>query len=270
MLQAKYVVSDAEVMRADAVESEPAALQPAGTSVEISGDGVLPRPRPGKLKSVAIVAMGISMCDYMAEATNAGGAHALADEIWAIGNQGGVLQADRVFMMNDVEAALKKSLAEHRVDALEAVRWLKKHPGPVYCATSHPDYPALVEYPINDVLSTLRHPYLNGSVAYAIALAIHEGVQTIRIYGCDFTYPDNHVAEKGRACAEFWLHRHLMLGGSVYLPANTNFMDWCVPMNERFYGYPQGSITVDIVDGVPRVTKVVPESLPGVAAAMKG
>ena len=49
------------------------------------------------------------------------------------------------------------------------------------------------------------HIYFNTSVAYAVGLAIHLKVKEIGLYGCDFTYPDTHVAESGRACVEFLL-----------------------------------------------------------------
>ena len=42
-------------------------------------------------------------------------------------------------------------------------------------------------------------------LAYAVALAIHEGATKISCFGMDFTYPDVHDAEKGRACVEFWM-----------------------------------------------------------------
>jgi hypothetical protein len=53
----------------------------------------------------------------------------------------------------------------------------------------------------------LNHPdaYFNSTAAYAVAYAIHMGVKKISVFGMDFTYPNAHDAEKGRACVEFWL-----------------------------------------------------------------
>jgi hypothetical protein len=49
------------------------------------------------------------------------------------------------------------------------------------------------------------------------------------MFGCDFTYPKAHDAEKGRGCVEYWLGFARARGIEILLPANTSLMDSCEP-----------------------------------------
>jgi hypothetical protein len=53
----------------------------------------------------------------------------------------------------------------------------------------------------------------------------------------DFTYPDAHDAEKGRACVEFWLGIAAARGVELEVPKTTSLMDAMYPRDKRFYGY---------------------------------
>jgi hypothetical protein len=69
------------------------------------------------------------------------------------------------------------------------------------CPTSY-DYPIDVVGQISfDIFGKV---YLGNSIAQAIGYAIHKGVKVLKLYGCDFTYPDRNFAEAGRACVEAW------------------------------------------------------------------
>jgi len=122
-------------------------------------------------KTVAIVAMGRSCDQYIHHCTNLGGRRAMADETWAIGHQGGVIQCDRVFMMNDIRASIEQGERLKLPHVRVALGWLKTHPGPVYVSKALPDYPGTVDYPLDDVVRHLKFGYFNGSVAYAVGLA---------------------------------------------------------------------------------------------------
>jgi hypothetical protein len=82
-------------------------------------------------------------------------------------------------------------------------------------------------------MDKVKVPYLSTSVAYAVALAIHEGFGEIGMYGCDFTYPNTHIAESGRGCVEFMLGMYVASGGKVYIPQGSTLMQ---PF--KLYGYP--------------------------------
>jgi hypothetical protein len=55
------------------------------------------------------------------------------------------------------------------------------------------------------VINSCGMAYLNNTGACAVAYAVHIGVKKISLFGCDYTYPNVHDAEKGRACLEFHL-----------------------------------------------------------------
>jgi hypothetical protein len=104
----------------------------------------------------------------------------------------------------------------------------------------HLGYPSLVEFPLEEVVNHFGRGYFNGTGAYAVAYAIFKGATKISLFGCDFTYPDAHKAEKGRACMEFWLGYAAAKGIEMALPYNTSLMDAHEDQDETdipSYGY---------------------------------
>ncbi|MBW8814028.1 MAG: hypothetical protein JF588_11440, partial [Caulobacterales bacterium] len=113
--------------------------------------------------------------------------------------------------------------------------WMRGHPGPIYTSRTHPDYPGLVEFPLQDVINDLGHPYFNSTAAYALALAIHEGAGMISLFGIDYTYANAHHAEQGRACVEFWLGLAQARGIGVNVAETSSLLDTCQGLS--LYGY---------------------------------
>lgn len=209
------------------------------------------RPLP---KHVAIVAMGKSASDFLALACSHGGVHTIADETWAINATAATLKHDRAFVMDDLRHTIPREAAEGAKVAQGILHWLPSHPGPVYTSTAYPEYPALVEYPLADALQAIGGlPYLNTSVAHAVAFAMLLGVAELSLYGCDFTYPDLHAAESGRGCVEYLLGIACYKGMHLHVPATTTLLDANVPDGKRIYGY-HDPVWVDLVDGRVKVT----------------
>ena len=191
--------------------------------------------------SVAIVAMGLSHADYMLAALHSGGKRNVADEVWGINAIGGVLQCDRVFMMD------RPSYLLSFPEGLD-YQWMWTYQGPIYTSVSDmPELKWVEEYPLEDVLNCIRYPYLNTTVAYAVAYAIYLGVRSISLYGCDFTYPDNHAGESGRGCVEFLLGIAAERGIKIHVAGRSTLLDVGQPMKDRFYGYVD--LQVDVVGG---------------------
>jgi hypothetical protein len=71
-------------------------------------------------------------------------------------------------------------------------------------------------------------------------MTIHERAAHISIYGADFTYPNAHHAEKGRACVEFWIAMARSRGIVTTFPQTSSLMDACMPQAEAFYGFCDG------------------------------
>jgi hypothetical protein len=83
--------------------------------------------------------------------------------------------------------------------ALNAERW----PGiPVFCTKSRAHaFKEPVHYPFREILDCLPIPFLEDSVAHMIALAIHEGVDELGLYGV-------HMMPEGRATmGAYFFHR---------------------------------------------------------------
>ncbi len=192
-----------------------------------------------KPQSVAIVAMGNSFRTYVQHVSNLGVRRRAADEVWAINSMGGAIKHDRLFVMDDICEVLQP-LARKEPNGMPAglMELLAEHPGPVYTSKPYPDkYPGTVPYPLEDVINAVGHVYFNTSVAYAVGLAIFMEVKEIGLYGCDFTYPNLHVAESGRACVEFLLGIAGQNGTKIIIASDSTLLDTSAPSGQRLYGY---------------------------------
>lgn len=194
-----------------------------------------PRHQGAIPRSVAIVAMGKSFATYVYQCARHGDRRLVADETWAIVAMGGVIQHDRLFLMDDIPNILEPTLA-HDVCMRGMWGWLKDHPGPIYTSKAYPEYPGTIEYPLADVVEAVGMAYFNTSVAYAIGEAIRIGVEEIQFYGCDFTYPDRHAAESGRACCEFLIAVAMSHGIKITIAQDSTLME-VSDMKRRLYGY---------------------------------
>lgn len=192
--------------------------------------------------SVAILGLGPSLGQYLEIAKRAGGKH--VDETWGINALGDVFNCDRVFHMDDVRVQEARAAANPQGNIAAMLTWLRKHPGPIYTSRPHDSYPGLVAFPLAEVVDTFGQAYFNSTAAYAVAFAVFLGVKRIEIYGFDFTYPNAHHAEKGRACVEFWLGLAVSRGIDIKVPHVSTLLDACTP-EERLYGFD----TLDVAFG---------------------
>ena len=188
-------------------------------------------------KHIAIVGLGPSAAQYLSIVRGQGGRSRYCDEVWTINALGNVFDCDRVFHMDDVRIQEIRAAAEPDSNIAAMLRWMKAHPGPIVTSRAHPDYPGLVEFPLEDVVNDCPFGYFNGTAAYAVAYAVHHRVGKLSLFGCDFTYPNAHDAEKGRACVEYWLGMAVERGIKVVVPKTSSLLDACHTQAERFYGY---------------------------------
>jgi hypothetical protein len=136
-------------------------------------------------------------------------------------------------------------------------------------------FDGLVEFPLDAVINDFRcHPYFNSTVAYAIALAAHEG-HDMTIYGADYDYgPESGVpvVEKGRACCEFWIGQAVARGLHVDITRASTMMDANIP--DAPYGYDgvtlQGNIANDGTISFGREDRVLPDADEIEASYFKG
>lgn len=197
----------------------------------------------GKAPShISIVGLGPSCATFFELTRRLGGASAYCDEVWGINAMGDVLRCDRIFHMDDLKVQEARAEAKPDGNIAAMVRWLKSHPGPVYTSVVRDGYPGLVAFPLEAVLNRSGDqnggaPYFNSTAAYAVAFAIHLGVDRISLFGLDYTLPNSHHAEQGRACVEFWLGIAAARGIEITIPDSSSLMDACATDRDRLYGY---------------------------------
>lgn len=195
---------------------------------------------------VVILGLGPSLESYVDIVKRLGNRRNFADEVWGINAVLDVIQCDRGFHMDDVRIQEIRAAAKPQSNIAAMLPWLKTHPGPIYTSRAHQDYPGLVEFPLQDVINNLGYAYFNNTGAYAVGYAVHIGVKKISLFGCDFTYPNAHQAEKGRACVEYWLGYARARGIEICVPQCSSLMDGIVPQADQLYGY--DTVDVDIVE----------------------
>ena len=93
--------------------------------------------------------------------------------------------------------------------------WLKSLSEPVYMQEKYPEIPSSVRYPKERILTEFPR-YCSSTVAWMIALALTEGVQTIGLWGISFQ-SNSEYAEQRAGC-EFWLGLAMGRGVQVKLP----------------------------------------------------
>lgn len=205
-------------------------------------------------KHVAILGLGPSLNAYTGVTRKAGGRSALFDEVWGINALGNVLDVDLLFHMDDLRIQEIRAAARPGSNIAAMLPWLKKSRVPIMTSIPHPDYPATVPFPLDEVLTKFPCGYFNSTAAYAVALAVYGSPRKISCFGMDFTYPKAEDAERGRACVEFWLGIASARGIELSMPQVTSLMDACMTREIRFYGYdcvtldferdPEGAIEV--------------------------
>lgn len=199
---------------------------------------------------VTSVGLGPSCTTFFELTRRLGGVSAYCDEVWGLNAIGDVLRCDRVFHMDDLKVQEARAAANPDGNIAAMVRWLKTHPGPIYTSIVRDGYPGLVPFPLEEVLNRKGAnnggaPYFNSTCAYAVAFAVHIGVKRISLFGVDYTMPNAHKAEQGRACVEFWLGVASARGIAVSVPDTSSLLDACAPEDQRLYGYDCAAVTLD-------------------------
>lgn len=203
-------------------------------------------------KHIAIVGLGPSAEKYVDRVKRMGSRRAFCDETWAINAMGSVLDNDIVWHMDDIRIQEIRAAAKPESNIARMVEWLRTYRGRVITSRPHPDYPCLEAFRLQDVIASLGLAYFNNTASYALAYAIHLGVEKVSIFGCDYTYPNAHKAEKGRANLEFWIGYAMHKGIEIALPPNTSLMDTLEDAGRdeaTLYGYDTVRLMIGQDDG---------------------
>lgn len=187
---------------------------------------------------VAILGLGPSSSQYFYETRCAGSRKALFDEVWAINAYGAdIAQCDMILHMDDFRIQEARAAAKPDSNIAAMLRAIRQTKIPIMTCRKYDEYPTSMEFPLERVLNDVGFCYFNNTAPYGVAYALLLGVKKISLYGCDYTYPNSHDAESGRACLEFWLSKALDRGVEVWIPGESTLMDSNVPMNMKPYGF---------------------------------
>jgi hypothetical protein len=183
-------------------------------------------------KKVAIIGLGASQIDYVIGKENS----VEWDEVWVINSALSVFDCDRVFMLDPASRFLDTDDVGNQTDVMRKL--LPTFDKPIYTCELDERVPALVEYPLEEVIKDQRCAYMNTTVSYALAFAAWNKVGEVDLFGMDFSYKNNlHFAEAGRACLEFWICKMIAIGIKVGVSPRSSLLDQNVPIEERLYGY---------------------------------
>ena len=94
--------------------------------------------------------------------------------------------------------------------------------------------PHAVEYPFDDVATSVGQAYWNSSIAYVMAMAIHEGAKQIWIWGVDMTGGDEYAYQ--RPNMEYLIGVAKGKGIDVYIPEQSALCKF-QPTGIRFYDH---------------------------------
>ena len=213
-------------------------------------------------KHIAILGLGPSVDQFTDIVKRVGGRSRFCDEVWAINALGNVFDCDLIFHMDDIRIQEIRAAAKPASNIAAMVEWIKRSKTPVMTSRAHPKYPALIEFPLEDVLNTFGQEYFNSTAAYAVCFAIYVGATQISVFGMDFTYANQHDAEKGRACVEWWLGVASQLGVELSMPRTTSLMDAYHEQADRFYGYDTVKLEFAKSDSGVELTKTFLDTLP--------
>jgi len=188
------------------------------------------------MKRITIVGMGESRNDFVLGSVLFDSAKIINDsEIWAINFMAGVIRCDKMFAMD--------SFADPLIDddnisyPAGHIQWLRDSQFPIISCEKVEGF-NIIEYPLEAVKAEFGgFAYFNNTVAYAVALAIHQGANEILLFGCDYSYPNAHKAEQGRGCVEFWLGVAVARGINVVVAASSSLLDQNT--GRKLYAYPE-------------------------------
>jgi hypothetical protein len=108
------------------------------------------------------------------------------------------------------------------------LEFLATFAGPIYMIEHYDHIPSSVEYPLADIIEDIGRVYLTSSIAYMLALAIHEKPDDIGMWGVDMASQSEYAVQ--RPCCEWLIGVAEGRGIKVTLP------DACLLMRGKLYG----------------------------------
>lgn len=99
------------------------------------------------------------------------------DEVWCINSAISVFDCDRAFILDPMERFLDSDDAGAQTDVMRRV--LPTFDKPIYSCGLDERVPAVVEYPLHEVMQEFKTAYFNTTVAFTVAFALWSEVDQI-------------------------------------------------------------------------------------------
>ena len=152
--------------------------------------------------------------------------------------------------MDDLENGTR--YGEH--DQLEWYdRLMKNSSIPIIAPTEYKNYPALVRFPLEDILEffakrcrNTNFVYFTETISYMFALAIYWGIKEIDLYGCDYHAEERFAYENHGA--NFWCGMATAFGIQINISEMSHLMrfDLHEDFQPGFYGYLQKNFPLNL------------------------
>ncbi len=140
------------------------------------------------------------------------------------------IRADMIFSLDDLEHLL--TIRRGVFTRQHFIDMVNRAGVPYFSSQAHPEIPLSREYPLKEVMDALKVPYLANTIAYMLAYAIYQKVNSITLYGVAQMGTHEYVAERGSV--EFWLGMAMGMGIEVNIMTPTLLLK---NNSEYPYGY---------------------------------
>lgn len=136
-------------------------------------------------------------------------------EIWVIKLYNAVPRWDRWYEIHDLAAGKQ--------------RWPKdywgflttRHGKPIYTQEASPEIPDSVRFPREELIAKFGR-YFTNSIAWMIGHALHEGVDTIGLFGVDMAQDTEYRFQ--RPCCEYFIGMAIGMGVEVQIPPESDLL----------------------------------------------
>lgn len=134
---------------------------------------------------------------------------------------------DRWFELHSFDPALNLMPPDY-------LEWLKGLTCPVYVIEPTPHVPAGVVYPIGEMVEKFSRYFFTSSISYMIALAIHESVEEVALFGIDLSATEEYFHQRPGFHYFYLLARQA--GIKVWVPPQSDLLQ-----PHPLYGYSQAT-----------------------------
>ncbi len=156
------------------------------------------------------------------------------DQVWGLNQLAQTHELDRCFVMDDLK------LRQPYYEGPEFGEWLKTYSGRIITSKQYDEWPTSENYPLMEVVEDLGIPLgiaCYSTVDWMMALAIHEKVDEIHLFGVDCISPKLDLV---RSSAALWIGVAMGRGIMVTSKKGSAFTWWTnagICMEQGFYGY---------------------------------